>query len=182
MDRDKQGTSHYEEGQAEPRRATITPRRLRAILRATMNQDPVSLSEYQSVAELRAALRKFLRVSERAARRHGLTQQRYLLLLMIKGAADGSQRSTATRLAEQLQLAQSTVTEHLARAEEAGLVTRDPSTDDGRVVFFSLTPEGERRLAALLQDLRTERASLARMVGAFAQSQLVDDPQIRTNH
>jgi DNA-binding MarR family transcriptional regulator len=136
-----------------------------------MNQDPVALSEYQAVAELRAALRKFLRVSERAARRHGLTQQRYLLLLMIKGAADGSQRSTVTTLAERLQLAQSTVTEHVARAEEAGLVTRDPSSDDGRVVFFSLTPEGERRLAALVQDLRTERASLARMVGAFAQSQ-----------
>jgi DNA-binding MarR family transcriptional regulator len=136
-----------------------------------MNQDPVSLSEYQSVAELRSALRKFLHVSERAARQHGLTQQRYLVLLMIKGAADGSERSTVTTLAERLQLAQSTVTEHLARAKEAGLVTRDPSGDDGRVVFFSLTPEGERRLGALVQDLRTERATLARMVGAFAQSQ-----------
>ena len=136
-----------------------------------MERDAVSLSEYQSVAELRAALRKFLRVSERAARRHGLTQQRYLLLLMIKGAADGSQRSTVTTLAERLQLAQNTVTEHVGRAEEAGLVTRDRSTDDGRVVFFSLTPQGERRLAALVQDLRTERASLARMVGAYAESQ-----------
>lgn len=141
-----------------------------------MNQDPVSMSEYQSVAELRAALRKFLRVSERAARRHGLTQQRYQLLLMIKGAPDGSQRSTVTTLAERLQLAQSTVTEHLARAEGAGLVTRDPSNHDGRVVFFSLTPEGERRLAALLQDLRTERAGLASMVAAYAQSQTARQP------
>jgi DNA-binding MarR family transcriptional regulator len=136
--------------------------------------ESVSLSEYQSVADLRAALRKFLRVSEQAARRHGLTQQRYLLLLMIKGAPDGSQRSTVTTLAERLQLAQSTVTELVARAEEAGLVARDPSTHDGRVVFFSLTPEGERRLAALVQDLRPQRASLARMVGAFAESQLTE--------
>ena len=94
-------------------------------------RESVSLSEYQSVADLRAALRKFLRVSERAARRHGLTQQRYLLLLMIKGAPDGSQRSTVTTLSERLQLAQSTVTELVARAEEAGLVTRNPATDDG---------------------------------------------------
>jgi DNA-binding MarR family transcriptional regulator len=136
--------------------------------------DSVSLSEYQSVAELRAALRKFLRVSERAARRHGLTQQRYLLLLMIKGAPDGSERSTVTSLSERLQLAQSTVTELVARAEDAGLVTRDQSSDDGRVVFFSLTPEGERRLAALVRDLRPQRASLAKMVGAFAESQLAE--------
>src|ERR671925_1033499 len=118
-----------------------------------MTRPPIRLKEYQFAADLRAALRKFLRVSEQAARRHGLTQQRYLLLLMIKGAPDGSQRSTVTALSERLQLAQNTVTEHLGRAEEAGLVTRDRSTDDGRVVFFSLTPQGERRLAALVQDL-----------------------------
>ena len=140
-------------------------------------RESVSLSEYQSVADLRAALRRFLRVSERAARRHGLTQQRYLLLLMIKGAPDGSQRSTVTELAERLQLAQSTVTELVARAEEVGLVTRDRSVHDGRMVFFSLTAEGERRLAGLVQDLRTQRASLARMVGVFAESQLTDDLQ-----
>jgi len=132
--------------------------------------EPVSLSDYQSVAELRAALRKFLRVSESAARRHGLTQQRYLLLLMIKGAPDGSQRSTMTELSERLQLAQSTVTELVARAQKAGLVAREPSPDDGRVVFFSLTPEGERRLEALVRDLRTERSILARMIQAFPES------------
>ena len=144
------------------------------ILSDARGEDSVSLSEYQSVAELRGALRKFLRVSEQAARRHGLTQQRYLLLLMIKGAPDGSQRSTVTSLAERLQLAQSTVTELVARAVQAGLVARDPSSDDGRVVFFSLTPEGERRLAGLLRDLRAERASLAMMVAAYAESQLAE--------
>lgn len=144
-------------------------------LSESKGQGAVSLSEYQSVADLRAALRKFLRVSEQAARRHGLTQQRYLLLLMIKGAPDGSQRSTVTALSERLQLAQSTVTELVARAEEAGLVTRDPSTDDGRVVLFSLTPEGEQRLAALVHDLRPQRESLARMVGAFAESHLPEE-------
>lgn len=140
---------------------------------ASTHHETISLSEYQAVAELRAALRQFLRVSERAARRHGLTQQRYQLLLMIKGAPDGSRQSTVTALAARLQLAQSTVTEHLARAEQAGLVTRDPSSRDGRVVLFSLTPEGERRLAALVRDLRTERATLASMVAAYAQSQTV---------
>jgi DNA-binding MarR family transcriptional regulator len=132
------------------------------------------------VADLRAALRKFLRVGEQAARRHGLTQQRYQLLLMIKGAGDGSQRSTVTALSDRLQLAQSTVTELVARAEEAGLVTRCQSTDDGRVVFFSLTPDGERRLSAVVRELRTERATLASMVAAFAESRPAEDLNIHT--
>ena len=57
------------------------------------------------VAEFRGALRRFLRTSERTARACGLTPQRYLLLLMVKGAPDGSERSTVTELEERLQLA-----------------------------------------------------------------------------
>ena len=79
-------------------------------------------SEVARVADFRAALRAFLRKSERNARQSGLTPQRYLLLLMIKGAPDGSEQSTVTELAERLQLAQSTVTELVRRAEETGLV------------------------------------------------------------
>src|ERR671938_1245493 len=98
-------------------------------------------------AEFRAALRQFLRRSERVARAAGLTPQRYLLLLMIKGARDGSEQSTVTELADRLQLAQSTVTELVSRAEEAGLVEREQSAADGRVAHLRLSPEGERRLA-----------------------------------
>ena len=78
-----------------------------------------------AVAEFRASLRTFLRRSERIARRSGLTPQRHLLLLMIKGAPDGSEQSTVTELSERLQLAQSTVTELVGRAERAGLVERE---------------------------------------------------------
>src|SRR5436190_8394261 len=102
--------------------------------------------EIVAVAEFRAALRGFLRGTEQKARRAGLTPQRYLLLLMIKGAADGSERSTVTELSERLQLAQSTVTELVRRAEEAGLVEREPSRLDGRVAHLHLSGEGERRL------------------------------------
>ena len=76
----------------------------------------------------------------------GLTPQRYLLLLMIKGAPDRSQRSTVTDLAERLQLAQSTVTELVTRSVEAGLVERENSQADARVTYLRLTEEGERRL------------------------------------
>lgn len=113
-----------------------------------------------AVAEFRAALRHFLRRSERVARGSGLTPQRYLLLLMIKGARDGSERSTVTELADRLQLAQSTVTELVSRAEEAGLLERERSPTDARVAHLRLTREGESRLARSFTELATERAQL----------------------
>src|SRR5918912_936829 len=111
-------------------------------------------------AGFRASLRRFLRRSERIARSSGLTPQRYLLLLMIKGAPDGSEQSTVTELAERLQLAQSTVTELVRRAEEAGLLEREQSTTDGRVAHLRLTAEGERRLMRSFTDHDTERKQL----------------------
>ena len=111
-------------------------------------------------AEFRAALRRFLRRSERIARSSGLTPQRYLLLLMIKGAPDGSEQSTVTELAERLQLAQSTVTELVRRAEEVGLVERETSAVDGRVAHLRLTEEGERRLVNAVARLTGERDAL----------------------
>jgi DNA-binding MarR family transcriptional regulator len=124
----------------------------------------VDLEAVIAVAEFRAALRAFLRQSERIARRSGLTPQRYLLLLMIKGAPDGSEQSTVTELARRLQLAQSTVTELVSRAEEAGLVARAQSGMDGRVAHLRLTGEGERRLRACLTTLETERRQLREAV------------------
>jgi DNA-binding MarR family transcriptional regulator len=126
----------------------------------------VDVADVIAVAEFRAALRQFARRSERVARRYGLTPQRYLLLLMIKGAADGSERSTVTELAERLQLAQSTVTELVRRAEEAGLLARAQSQTDARVAHLRLTVEGESRLTRSFTQLATERAQLRE---AFAQ-------------
>lgn len=124
----------------------------------------VALDDVIAVAEFRASLRAFLRHTERIARRSGLTPQRYLLLLMIKGAPDGSERSTVTELARRLQLAQSTVTELVNRAEESGLVKREQSGRDARVAHLRLTAEGERRLQLSFTGLAAERKNLAEAV------------------
>jgi len=124
----------------------------------------MTLDEYIAVADFRASLRAFLRQSERVARQSGLTPQRYLLLLMIKGAPDGSGRSTVTELARRMQLAQSTITELVSRAEESGLVTREQSGRDGRVAYLRLTPEGDRRLELSFTGLATEREQLRQAV------------------
>ena len=120
----------------------------------------VETSRVVEVAEFREALRRFMRQSERVARQSGLTPQRYLLLLMIKGAPDGSGQSTVTALARRMQLAQSTVTELVGRAEEAGLVEREPSLTDARVAHLRVTREGERRLSRIVEELSTERDDL----------------------
>src|ERR1041385_3519803 len=113
-----------------------------------------------AVAEFRSALRHFLRRSEKIARQSGLTPQRYTLLMMIKGALDGSEQSTVTELADRMQLAQSTVTELVRRAESAGLIDREQSQRDARVAHLRLTPEGERRLMLSFTELDAERAQL----------------------
>lgn len=125
-----------------------------------MSQPAFQVADVVAVAEFRTALRRFARRSERIARQNGLTPQRYGLLLMIKGASSGRERSTVTELSDRLQLAQSTVTELVRRAEEAGLLDRSQSQEDARVTYLRLTPEGERRLMLSFTELATERAQL----------------------
>jgi DNA-binding MarR family transcriptional regulator len=120
-----------------------------------------TVTDVMAVADFRAAIRHFLRQSERIARQCGLTPQRYSLLLMIKGSPTGNEQSTVTELSERLQLAQSTVTELVRRAEEAGLVEREQSRQDARVAHLRLTTEGDRRLMLSFTALAKERDQLA---------------------
>jgi DNA-binding MarR family transcriptional regulator len=122
-------------------------------------QSPTA-AEAASVAEFRVALRRFLHETERVARDCGITPQWYLVLLLIKGAPDLSEHSTVTELAERLGLAQSSVTELVHRAEEAGLLRREASAEDGRVAYLLLTTEGEKRFTQAFQSLAAERRAL----------------------
>jgi DNA-binding MarR family transcriptional regulator len=135
-----------------------------------LSPDQTPLEDFIAAAEFRTALRRFLRKSERVAHQSGLTPQRYLLLLMIKGAADRQERSTVTELADKLQLAQSTVTELVSRAEEIGLISREPSPVDARVAHLRLTPEGENRLLLSFRGLSTERAQLRDAIAHLSES------------
>ena len=120
--------------------------------------------DYAEAAEFRSLLRRFLRRSEEISRRHGLTPRQYLLLLMIKASEDAPEPATIGHLVERLALTQSTVTELVQRAEEAGLVGRAQSPDDGRVAYLSLTPVGAERLQGAFDELGPERAQLAQEI------------------
>jgi DNA-binding MarR family transcriptional regulator len=128
----------------------------------------IKTADVQRAAAFRVALRAFLRQTERSAQHAGLTPQRYLLLLLVKGAEDGSSRATISELATRLHLAQSTVTELVNRAAAAGLVRRSSSTEDARVVYVELTDEGEERFVAAFDAMVDERRRLGKVVAGLS--------------
>ena len=124
----------------------------------------IKTSDVQRAAAFRVALRAFLRQTERCTEKAGLTPQRYLLLLLVEGAEDGTSRATISELAKRLHLAQSTVTELVNRTEAAGLVRRSSSAADARVVYVELTAEGAKRFAQAFEALSDERKRLTKLV------------------
>jgi DNA-binding MarR family transcriptional regulator len=115
---------------------------------------------YAEAATFRVALRRFLARTDHVTRAHGLTAERYELLLLIKTARDG--QATVGRLAPQLHIGQSAATQLARRVEDAGLIERTVSKRDARIHPLRLTAEGERRLAAVVEELAGERGTLAR--------------------
>ncbi|HKV66902.1 MAG TPA: MarR family transcriptional regulator [Gaiellales bacterium] len=122
--------------------------------------EPTREDELRRAAAFRAALRGFSSRTEQVAAAAGLTPQRYDLLLTVRAAPD--EVSTVTDLSRQLRLRQTAVTELVNRAEEAGLVRRAPSPQDGRVTLIRLSAKGERRLMLAFEGLRDERAQVRR--------------------
>jgi len=120
----------------------------------------VPLDEVLRAAEFRRRLRRFIAHGDAHVRQAGLTPQRYLLLLAIKGAPDGSEARTIGQLADDLQLAQSSVTELVDRATTVGLVVRVPGDDDARTVLVRLSGKGEERLERALLAVRADREQL----------------------
>lgn len=118
-----------------------------------------SRDQYESAASLRTGLRHFLSRTDRVTRAHGLTAERYELLLLIKTAPDGE--ATVSKLGKRMCIGQSAATQLARRAEDLGLIERTVSPLDARVHPLRLTPEGERRLAGALSALTEDGAAMA---------------------
>ena len=117
-------------------------------------------------AKLREAVQRFQRESERITRAHGLSLQRYILLLMVKTGRAAAGRATLAELMERLALAQSTVVELVDRAEQAHLVRRELAGTSRRLVHVALTDKGDALLAAVVAELALQRQ---RLVSILAQ-------------
>jgi DNA-binding MarR family transcriptional regulator len=131
---------------------------------------PLPVERVIRIARFRAALLDFHRSSDDVARRWGLTPQRYLLLLTIKGAPDGSERLSFSDVAARLRLSRNAVTELVARAGEAGLLVREPAEHDGRVVYLRLSEEGERRLRGAILETDEARRDFRHLFEMLSES------------
>ncbi len=110
--------------------------------------DEGSITEYQTLAEFRYQLRRFLRFSEQTARAAGLEPQQHQLLLAVKGLPQG-RKATIGTLAERLQLAHHSTVELIDRLVERSFVQRCRDEADQRRVLVNLTPQGEEILRKL---------------------------------
>jgi DNA-binding MarR family transcriptional regulator len=81
-----------------------------------------------------------LRLARDLARDSGLSGPDYDVLSTL-GETDGN-RMRLTELAAHILWSNSRLSHHIARMEQRGLVTRDPSPDDGRGSVVGLTPQG----------------------------------------
>jgi len=124
--------------------------------------------EYDAAATLREALRRFARRTELLTRDQGLTARTYQLLLMIKTGRNEPGRASLGELEDRLQLGKSTITELVLRGEDAGLVRRELDRTRRRGISVALTPDGERRLAAVLLALGDERERLLELLAGLA--------------
>jgi DNA-binding MarR family transcriptional regulator len=129
----------------------------------------VQADDDRDLAEFRYQIRRFLRASERAARACGLEPQQHQLLLAIRGFPDGQQATVGT-LARRLLLAHHSVVELIDRLQARGLVRRQRSARDRRVVIVSLTTRGRRLLRRLsLQHRRLLEEAGPELVRALQQ-------------
>jgi DNA-binding MarR family transcriptional regulator len=108
----------------------------------------LTVADYQSLAELRYQIRRFLHFSERAARNAGLEPRQHQLMLALKGLPKGV-RPRVRDLAERLQIQHHSTVELVNRLSARGRIRRREAGQDRREVLLELTPKGEKVLREL---------------------------------
>jgi DNA-binding MarR family transcriptional regulator len=127
---------------------------------------PAFKDDFESIATFRYAVRRFLRISEQAARAEGLTPQQHQLLLAIKGFP-GRDSATVSELADRLQMRQHSMVGLIDRTVAQGYVKRQQGQVDRRQVFVFLTPAGEAKLEQLAQQHRRELVTMREALHAI---------------
>jgi DNA-binding MarR family transcriptional regulator len=134
-----------------------------------MPKPRVTQAQYETLAGLRHALRRFLRFSQEAARTAGIPPQQHQALLAIKGFP-GRDHVSVRELAERLHLRHHSAVGLVDRLARRGLVRRARSQADRRRAEVRLTARGEaliqRLSAAHLAELREIGPELRRLLSA----------------
>ncbi len=139
---------------------------------------PTEAPEHQAVVDIMRTAMALEAPFERLFRQHGLTAPQYNVLRILR--AEG-RRMPSLSIAEQMVTRVPDITRLVDRLEAAHWVQRERSTEDRRVVYVSITPQGLELLARLdepveslhenlLEHLtRKEIAELTRLLGKARQ-------------
>jgi DNA-binding MarR family transcriptional regulator len=118
----------------------------------------VTSVDYQSLAELRHQIRRFLHFSEQAARAAGLEPRQHQLLLALKGLPKVA-RPRVAEIAGRLQIQHHSAVELVNRLAARGFVRRERGGEDRREVLISLTPKAQKLLIELSRHHKNELVS-----------------------
>jgi DNA-binding MarR family transcriptional regulator len=131
----------------------------------------LTLQQFQALAEFRYQIRTFLSFSDVAAREKGMEPHQHQLLLAVKASPNGP--PAVGYLAQRLHIRHNSAVELVDRMEANGLVRRSAASEDKRQVVISLTPLGERVLAALSTEHLAELSQSGPALIAALQEVLV---------
>ncbi|HKU71320.1 MAG TPA: MarR family transcriptional regulator [Burkholderiales bacterium] len=124
----------------------------------------LSAVNYMRLATFRRTLRQFLRFSEMAAARVGLTGRQYQAMLAIRASASGGM--TIRELAQDLLIKHNSAVELVDRLGSRNLVLRERATQDRRKVEVRLTPLGLKTLRDLASVHRQELRRVGPIISA----------------
>jgi DNA-binding MarR family transcriptional regulator len=124
-------------------------------LKRAERQFNLKTRDYAQLADFRHALRGFLRFSDTAAAKAGLTTRHYQAMLVLRACPDG-QRVSINDLAQQLLIKHNSAVGLVDRLVDEKLIVRRQSSVDRRKVELRLTSRGRQVLAKLAEMHRRE--------------------------
>jgi DNA-binding MarR family transcriptional regulator len=126
----------------------------------------LATQDYARLATFRYALRRFLRFSEAAAARVGLTGQHYQAMLVLRACPE-TERVTINDLARHLLIKHNSAVGLVDRLTQEKLIAREASSADRRKVELRLTARGREVLAKLAAVHRAELQRVGPLLGRF---------------
>jgi DNA-binding MarR family transcriptional regulator len=139
--------------------------------RELKKRDPFPSAEQETILSIaRTGDQLFIR-AERLLREHGLTGPQYNVLRILRG--EGKPLPICEVAGRMVQVVPG-ITGLVDRLEAAGLVRRDRSTEDRRVVFIAITPKGLAVLTRLDAPLPALEKKLLAGLTQAEQRQLID--------
>ncbi|MBD5779202.1 MarR family transcriptional regulator [Pelagicoccus sp. NFK12] len=133
--------------------------------------------DYELLSEFRYRLRRFLGFSENAAIEHGVTPQQYQSMLSIHGFP-GRDWVTVGELAERMQIEHHSAGGLVRRMQSVGLVKKEVSPDDRRVMQIRLTESGLNVLNKLIRVHQDELGLVGpKLIGLIKEATLQSNKQ-----